>query len=309
MNIKDSLDVCKVEIGTHWPPIRFNLIRRNCEIGDKTYKYFSHGGWFMIIFGLLPVVWSTCPFTWQIGLAIGTLLALALNIITYFLFDKKIKRLVDNISNTQSKNDSNENSSADVVIYPEESYCYALWNANLLVANHNGKQYVMISETNEPLQKEINKAGAQNKYVVYSKPLGAIMQNIKASGTAGIALVVEDKIQIVSSEELNKMTVPDYLETKLKSKSKIYVLKVKESTSYITVDKKILAALDYQDAVHMLDNIKSQGVYDVAIEEIKPLRLMDLLRNNEGLSISGANYVNDYDKSSDEVIQILRKFC
>lgn len=311
MRIKDSFDACKVEVGTYWPPIQFNLICRDCKIGDKAYKYRSHGGWFMIILGLLPVIWTTCPFTWQIGLAIGTVLALMLNTITYFLFDKKIKRLVDNISNPKSKENSSENALPDVEIHIDKPYFYALHNTAFVIANHDGKKYIMISETPDQLQNKINSAGKQNEYIVHSKLIGAIMHNIKNyDDVAGIALINGETTSITSIAELNKMNIPDYLETELESGSKIYAFKIREgSLSHVTYDEQIVISLNYKNAIHLINTLKLNDIQDVTIETIKPSRLIDLIQNSPGILILGANGLIDYNKSSEEVVQILRKFC
>lgn len=103
---KDAIGLFQLRRKRYFPYITFNLIRRYCEIGDNAYKYQSHGGWFMAVFGLLPVIWDACPFTWQVGLFNGTVLALVFNIITYILFSNKIERIEAAVAtqdiNTQS---------------------------------------------------------------------------------------------------------------------------------------------------------------------------------------------------------------
>lgn len=103
---KDGIGLFQLRRKPYFPYITFNLIRRYCEIGDNAYKYQSHGGWFMVVFGLLPVIWTTCPFTWQVGLFNGTVLALVFNVITYILFSNKIERIETAVAtqdiNTQS---------------------------------------------------------------------------------------------------------------------------------------------------------------------------------------------------------------
>lgn len=85
---------CAAKIGIQWPPISFHLIESDVETNEKKYRYRSHGGWFMVLGALLPLIIPNCPFTWKIGLAVGTGAALLLNIITFILFQRKIKRIL-----------------------------------------------------------------------------------------------------------------------------------------------------------------------------------------------------------------------
>ncbi len=95
LNINKDVNFGKFTIQTALPPVIFNLVKYSYKIETNEYKweytYKTHGMWFMILGAILPLIFKTIPFDWKVGLGIGFAAGMVFNLLSWLIFEIKMK--------------------------------------------------------------------------------------------------------------------------------------------------------------------------------------------------------------------------
>lgn len=277
--------------GSKWPFLAFNLFKQDCHVHGKEYKYRTHGGWFMILGALLPLIYQQCPWTWSSGLLFGAILALFTNIITYIAFKNKVDLAI--VKATKS-----------AALVPGRKYYMGTKDAEMLIVTLNDVRYLGVAESIKAFTEFTQ--GKDVDFEFTEQDINTILYHAQ-NQELDICLITEFGEYILPLEQLLQKQYPDMLDELLKQGKSLYAVVYEDegSAMYVTANGSHLVTCLEQHVA----NVFAKPLYQKY--EIEPLGLVEIaniIEHANGLAIVDADGMVLYDKSSEELLPMMQRY-